>query len=303
MKIVLAGATGFIGQKLIDKLLADEHKIVILTRNPNKARNTFGSSVNAIKWDAHSTGDWCNAINGSGAVINLAGESLAASRWNESQKQLLRDSRINATRVIVQAIEGSSDRPSVLVNASAVGYYGDVPDDTVTEKYPASNDFLGILSKQWEDEAHQADRLGVRVVCLRIGIVLGGGGGALEKMILPFKFFIGGPLGSGKQWFPWIHRDDVIDSIRFVLMNEKITGAVNLTAPSPVTMNDFCKTLGRVMGRPSIMRVPGFVLKLAVGEFAQFLLAGQKAVPDKLLKNKYQFLYSDLEKALRNIRV
>ncbi|MBL7959646.1 TIGR01777 family oxidoreductase [bacterium] len=303
MKIVLAGATGFIGRKLIQSLIADEHQVVILTRHPAKAAHTFGPSVQTLQWDARSSGDWFTAVDGADAVINLTGESLAAKRWDETQKQLLLSSRIESTRVIVWAIEKASVRPSVLINASAVGYYGDVPDDTVTENYPASNDFLGILSEQWEDEAYHAVRLGIRVVCLRIGIVLGGGGGALEKMILPFKFFVGGPLGSGKQWFPWIHRDDVIGSIRFVLVNEKITGAVNLTSPNPVTMNDFCKTLGRVMGRPSIMRVPGFVLKLAVGEFAQFLLAGQKAVPDKLLKNKYQFLYSDLEKALRNIRV
>ncbi|MBL7995037.1 TIGR01777 family oxidoreductase [bacterium] len=301
MKIVLAGATGFIGRKLIDALIADEHHIVILTRRPTKAALAFGHSVEAFQWDAHSPGDWFTAVDGADAVINLTGESLAAKRWSKAQKQLLRSSRIDATKVIVQAIEKASVRPSVLINASAVGYYGDVPEDIVTELYPASTDFLGTLSEDWEQEAHRADKLGVRVACVRIGIVLGDGGGALEKMVLPFKFFVGGPLGSGKQWFPWIHRDDVIGSIRFVLVNDSISGAVNLTAPNPVTMNDFCKTLGRVMGRPSIMRVPGFVLKLAVGEFAKYLLTGQKAVPDKLLNNKYQFFYSDLEKALRNI--
>ncbi|MBL7995029.1 TIGR01777 family oxidoreductase [bacterium] len=303
MKIVLAGATGFIGNKLIEKILADGHQVVLLTRNPGKSINQFATSVTALQWDARSPGDWYSSINGSDAVINLAGESLAAKRWSKSQKQLLRSSRIDATKVIVQAIEKASVRPSVLINASAVGYYGHVHEDIVTELYPASTDFLGTLSENWEQEAHRADKLGVRVACVRIGIVLGEGGGALEKMVLPFQFFVGGPLGSGKQWFPWIHRDDVIGSIRFVLVNDKISGAVNLTAPNPVTMNDFCKTLGKVLHRPSLMRVPGFVLKLAVGEFAKYLLTGQKAVPEKLLKNGYSFVYSDLEKALRNILV
>lgn len=303
MKIVLAGATGFIGQKLIEKLLEEKHSLILLTRNPDKVKKQFGDSVVALRWDARSTGDWFDSFDGVDAVINLVGESIAAKRWDEPQKELLLNSRIDATRIVVQAIEKASARPSVLINASAVGYYGDVPDDTVTELYPAAIDFLGTLSEQWENEAQRAEKLGVRVACLRIGIVLGGGGGALEKMVMPFKFFVGGPLGSGNQWFPWIHRDDVINSIYFILTNDKIYGAVNLTAPNPVTMNNFCKTLGSVLRRPSWMPVPVFVLKLVVGEFAQFLLAGQKAVPEKLLKNGYSFLYSDLEKALRNILI
>lgn len=303
MKVVLAGATGFIGNKLVEILLQEGHSIVLLSRNPDKVKTRFGTSVTAFQWDACSSGDWFPSMDGADAVINLVGESIAGKRWDEIQKELLRSSRINATRVIVQAIEASSVRPSVLINASAVGYYGDVPDDTVTENYPASDDFLGTLSELWENEALYAEKLNVRVICPRIGIVLGEGGGALEKMILPFKLFAGGPLGSGRQWFPWIHRDDVINGILFMLNNDRIAGAVNLTAPNPVTMNEFCRTLGKVLHRPSWMNVPGFALRIAVGEFAQFLLSGQKAVPEKLLKNGYTFMYPDLEKALRNILI
>lgn len=301
MKIVLAGATGFIGQKLIDKLSKEQHELILLTRNPDKARNQFGSFLNTLRWDAHSLGDWCKAMDGADAVINLTGESIAAKRWSEYQKKILRSSRIDATRIIVQAIEKTSARPSVLINASAVGYYGDVPNDTVTEYYPAAIDFLGTLCEEWENEALRAEKLNVRVACLRSGIVLGNEGGALEKMIMPFRFFAGGPLGSGRQWLPWIHLDDVISGILFILNNDKIMGAVNLTAPKPVTMNEFCQTLGKVMRRPSWIPVPGFVLKFVVGEFARSLLSGQKAIPEKLLKNGYSFFYSDLEQALRNI--
>ena len=302
MKIVLAGATGFIGRKLIEKLITDKHRIVILTRQPDKATQRFGPLVQAIQWDARSPGDWFASVDGADAVINLTGESIAGKRWNETQKHLIRSSRLESTRIIVRAIESASVRPSVLINASAVGYYGDVPEDTVTEHYPASTDFLGILSEQWEHEARHAEHLSVRVVCLRIGIVLGDGG-ALEKMVLPFKLFVGGPLGSGKQWFPWVHRDDVVRSIHYILDKESIEGPVNLTAPNPVRMNDFCKTLGKILRRPSWMAVPAFALRLAVGEFSQFLLTGQKAVPEKLLKNGYSFMYSDVEKALRNILI
>lgn len=301
MKIVMAGATGFIGQKLIRKLLEEKHTLYLLTRDPEKAGKYFGRSVTALQWDARSPGDWFTYVNGADAVINLTGESIASKRWTRPQKELLRTSRIDATRVVVQAIESASVRPSVLINASAVGYYGHVPDDTVTESYPASDDFLGTLSEAWESEAFRAEKLNVRVACLRIGIVLGDGGGALEKMILPFKLFAGGPLGSGQQWFPWIHRDDVIGSILFILNHDTISGPVNLTAPHPVRMREFCKMLGKTLRRPSWIPVPGFVLRIAVGEFAQFLLTGQKAVPEKLQKNQYAFLYSDLEMALRNI--
>lgn len=303
MKIVLTGATGFIGKKLVEKLVQEGHSIVLLTRNPEKVSGRFGESVTAHHWDARSPGDWFTFFDGADAVINLVGESIAGKRWNARHKELLRNSRIQSTRVIVQALQTSSVRPSVLINASAVGYYGDVPNDTVTENYPASGDFLGRLSEDWEKEALRAEMMKVRVVCPRIGIVLGGGGGALEKMVLPFKLFAGGPLGSGRQWFPWIHRDDVINGILFILSNDKISGSVNLTAPNPVTMNEFCRTLGKVLHRPSWMKVPGFALRIAVGEFAQFLLSGQKAVPEKLMKKGYTFKYSDLEKALRNILI
>jgi hypothetical protein len=301
MKIVLAGATGFIGQKLIQRLLQEKHELILLTRDPEKAAQKFGRVLTPFKWDGRTQGDWLRLIDGADAVINLTGESIAGKRWNRRQKEKIRSSRIEATQIIVQAIEAAENKPSALINASAVGYYGDVPTDTVTEKYPASTDFLGMLSEKWENTAMQAKVFGVRVVCPRIGIVLGADGGALEKMILPFKLFAGGPLGSGNQWFPWIHIDDLIGAFLFVLKNQDISGAVNFTAPNPVTMKEFCTKLGKVLGRPSWIPVPVIVLRLAVGEFANFLLSGQKAVPEKLAKLGYDFTYEDVESALRNI--
>ena len=301
MKIVLAGATGFIGQKLIQRLLQEKHELILLARDPEKAAQKFGPTLTTFNWDGRTHGDWFRSIDGADAVINLTGESIAGKRWNRRQKEKIRSSRIEATQIIVKAIEAAENKPSTLINASAVGYYGDVPADTVTENYPGSTDFLGALSEEWEKTAMHANVFGTRVVCPRIGIVLGADGGALEKMVLPFKLFAGGPLGSGNQWFPWIHIDDLIGAFLFVLENQDISGGVNFTAPNPVTMKVFCKKLGKVLGRPSWAPVPAIALRLAVGEFANFLLSGQKAVPEKLLENGFEFIYVDAEKALENL--
>ncbi len=301
MRIVLAGATGFIGKKLIERLLRENHEIILLTRRPDKAVTAFVNKVSGLLWDARSKGDWFRAIDGADAVINLTGESIAGKRWTHEQKEVLRSSRIDSTRVIVQAIGAAANKPAVLINASAVGYYGDVSHDTVTENYPASTDFLGTLSEAWEKEAMRATAFGVRVVCPRIGIVLGEQGGALEKMVLPFRLFVGGPLGSGQQWFPWIHIDDVIEAMVFAIRKSDLEGGVNFTSPHPVTMKEFCRALGHVLRRPSWMPVPEIILRIAVGEFAQFLLSGQKAVPEKLINGGYIYKYDDVKPALEDI--
>jgi uncharacterized protein (TIGR01777 family) len=301
LQIVVAGATGFIGRSLCGALADGGHRVVALARDPAKASGVLPAGTQIIAWDLKKPGEWHRAVGESEAVVNLAGESIAAQRWTPAFKQRLVSSRIETTRAIVEAIRAAA-RPGIcLVNASAVGYYGDRGDAVVTEQTPPANTFLGQLSVDWEGEALQAERAGARVVLLRIGIVLGEGGGALEKMVTPFRLFIGGPLGSGRQWFPWIHRDDVVGMIVWALENPQVRGPLNVTAPNPVTMREFARTLGRVLRRPSFAPAPGFALKLLLGEFAGSLLTGQRAIPEAAQRLGYQWRYPDLEGALRAI--
>lgn len=298
MKIVLAGCTGFIGSVLVEELLKEKHELYLLTRNPDTKKD---DRVYFLKWDAESVEGWASEVDGADAVINLTGESIADKRWTDAQKKKIVESRVLSTRVIVDAILKSKKKPAVYINASAVGYYGAVPDGEVIEETKAGDNFLAKTCLAWEAEAKRGDVEGVRAVQLRIGVVLEKDGGALKKMIPPFKLFAGGPLGSGKQWMPWIHRDDVIEIIKFALSNKNISGPINTTAPNPVRMKEFCQELGKALDRPSWAPVPSIALKVLLGEMADMLLGGQKAVPEKLLKEDYQFKYSEIDKALKAI--
>lgn len=301
MKVVIAGGSGFLGRILTERLTRSNHSVVVLSRNPETVRNAF-TKAEVESWDAASLGTWAKRIDGADAVVNLTGESIAGKRWSRMQKDLISDSRVSSTRAIVGAIQGAKERPHVLVNASAVGFYGDVPDGEVTEDHQKGNDFLADVCTRWEFEAQTAEKYGVRVVLPRTGIVLEKNGGALQKLLLPFNLFVGGPLGGGKQWFPWIHLQDEIGAIVFALENKNISGPVNLAAPDPVTMREFCSALGKAMQRPSWAPVPGIALKILLGEMAgPLLLGGQKVVPTKLLGTGYKFLFPKLEEALRNI--
>lgn len=300
MRIVLAGASGFIGKRLIQRLLEENHTLYLLTRDPEKTSASFDINVICVKWDARSVGPWSDYIGEADAVINLAGESLAAKRWNDVQKERLWSSRIESTRAIVDAMKVNSKKPKVLINASAVGYYGNVPDGDVEETHDSADDFLGKLCLAWEEEALKAEQLGVRVVLPRIGIVLGDGGGALDKMTTPFKWFVGGPLGTGRQFMPWIHMEDLVRILQF-LLNSNLSGPFNATAPNPVTMKAFSEALAEILNRPSWAPVPGFLLYVVVGEFARTLLGGQQAVPARLLKNGFEFRYPDLQPALKDL--
>jgi hypothetical protein len=235
-------------------------------------------------------------------VVNLAGEPIAGKRWTRAQKTRLRSSRIDTTRTIVQAIADAQRKPRLLLNASAVGYYGPRGDEEVSETEPPGNDFLAGLCREWEAEALRAEPHGVAVVRLRTGIVLGKGGGALAKMIPPFKLFVGGPLGSGRQWMPWIHLDDEVGLIEHLLA-PGAGGTVNATAPEPARMKEFCAALGNALGRPSWAPVPGFVLRAAFGEMADVLLTGQRAVPAEAQRRGYRFRFPTLPEALRDIIV
>jgi len=302
VRVVLAGATGFIGRSLISSLIENQYEVDLLTRSPEKVSRLWGSAVRAVSWDGRTAGDWQQCLEGADGVMNLCGEPIAEKKWTPEQKSKILSSRIDSTRAIVLAIHNARVKPAVLVNASAVGYYGwDTEDREVTEEEPSGTGFLAETCAAWESEAFRAAKPGVRVCLARIGIVLEKDGGALQKMLPPFRFFIGGPLGSGKQWFPWIHREDVVGMLLMALKDSRVEGPFNVCAPRAVTLGNFAAVLGKVLKRPSFFSVPGFVLKLMLGEMADLLLKGQKAVPRKMTSWGYSFRYPELESALGNI--
>lgn len=307
MKIVIAGGTGFLGAPLAEMYAEDGNAVFVLTRSlaDGEARHDPGTGVPGITrvgWKADgAAGRWAAVLEGADAVINLSGESLAGSRWNAQSKARFRDSRVLATRSLAAAIAAATVPPSVFISGSAVGYYGHTENQPLTERDPPGKDFLARLCVEWEQEALKAARPGTRVVTLRAGVVLERSGGALPEMMKPFRFFVGGPLGSGRQYLSWIHRLDWIEIVRWIVVTPSIAGPVNATAPHPVTNREFSRALGRAMRRPSLMPVPGFALKLVVGEFAESLLTGQRVIPARAENEGYHFRYPDLQQAFRGI--
>ena len=301
MKIVITGASGLIGTVLLDRLSKQSHSLILLSRKPRE--ESVRKNNQWMAWQPGQTGAWERAIDGADGIINLAGEPIAEKRWSKVQKARLRNSRIDGTQSLVNAVANAQVKPKFMISASAVGYYGSRGDEIVSEESKPGDDFLASLCVQWEDEARKAEALGVRVALLRTGIVLAKGGGALKKMVPPFKMFAGGPLGSGGQWMPWIHIDDEVGMIQFLIENQNARGAFNGTAPNPATMLEFSKTLGAVLNRPSWARVPPSLLALMVGEMADMLLAGQRATPQAALKLGYQFKYPHLKQALESLRL
>ncbi len=297
MKVVVAGGTGFIGSALCDRLTEIGYSLVLLSQHPAPPHTP--SNRQWITWNPPERGSWEEAVDGADAVINLAGEPIPAKRWTTAQKEKIRASRVNATRALVAAIGKAKIKPEILLNASAIGYYGPRGDETVGEDTEPGKDFISQVCVEWEGEAQKVESYGVRVVKLRTGIVLGKGGGALAKMIPPFKLFIGGPLGTGKQWVSWIYMEDEVGLIIHLLQKGDAAGAVNATAPSPVTMKELCRTMGKVLGRPSWAPVPSFALRLILGEMADVVLTGQRVLPAKAQQLGYTFKYTDLTEALR----
>ena len=298
MRIVLAGATGFLGRPLMNALRSAGHELVSLTRQP---RGIDG--VREVSWTPDGTaGPWAEAVDGADTIVNLAGESIADGRWTEARKRALRDSRLLSTRSLVAAIDRAAWRPSLLVSSSAVGYYGPRGDEPVDERDGPGSDFLATLSVEWEEAACLAADKGTRVVLVRTGLVLERDGGALAAMLTPFKLGVGGPLGSGRQYWPWIHRADWVALVQFLIAHPDASGPVNATAPKPVSNGEFSKTLARALNRPSVFRAPAFALRLAMGEMADaLLLKGQRVVPTRAVQMGYQFRYSELEPALAAI--
>ena len=299
MKIVACGVSGLIGKQLTGALV-QKYELVSLRRKLNPTKS--GYSGLEILWNPPYLSDnWVKEIDGAFAVINLSGESITGKRWTSKQKKALRDSRIGTTRAIVTAIAQAKVKPKALINASAIGIYGPRDNTPLNEAAVSGSGFLADLCREWEAEALKAKGLGVRVVLLRTGIVLAGEGGALAKMLRPFKIGLGGPLGSGKQFMSWIHVEDEVAAILKVLEDPSIEGPVNLTAPEPVTMGEFAKTLGGLVERPAIFAVPGIVLKLLLGEMSEMLLTGQKVVPEVLLRKGFQFKYPLFDSALKDL--
>jgi uncharacterized protein (TIGR01777 family) len=301
LKTVIAGGTGFIGQKLTSAFLEEQHRVVILTKRPIGSRTVPHPHLEYAHWDGRTEGKWMEELEEADAVINLSGESIGSRRWSARRKLQLLASRIESTNVLVVAIEKAKARPSVLVNASAVGYYGDVKAGDVTEDQAAGNDFLSHLCVRWEAAAMAATESGVRVVVLRSGIVLDARGGALKRMLLPFRMFVGGPLGSGRQWFPWIHQNDEIRAILFAVERKELSGPLNLAAPEPATMKEFSTALGKALHRPSALAVPSFMMRVILGEMADIVLAGQRVIPKKLTQAGFRFQFPTLEGALADI--
>lgn len=294
MRVGVIGATGFVGRRLAGALVSRGDEVVAFGRDASRVRAAL-PYVTEARSLAELTAERVAALD---AVVNLAGESVGAKRWSPAQKAAIRDSRVETTRRVVDAIGAAERRPRVLINASAVGFYGPRGDEEVTEEAPAGHDFLAGVCREWEAEAARVAGFGVREVRLRTGIALGDAGGPLEQMLLPFKLFAGGPVGDGRQWFPWVHLDDVVGAIVWALDREAVRGPVNVVAPGVVRFGDFAKALGRRLRRPAWLPVPGFALRLAVGEMAEVLVTGQRAVPAALLAGGYTFRYARLDDAL-----
>ena len=303
MKVAITGATGLVGSRLVAVLKQKGHQILVLTRNPSKAQTIFPASaypnLEIVQYTPLQSGTWQQSISGCDAVVNLAGEPIA-ERWSPQQKQAIMESRQLGTRKLVEAIANAAVKPQVLVSGSAIGYYGTSESQAFDETSDTGNDFLAQVCQNWEAEAQQVTTSGVRLVTVRVGIVLANGG-ALGKMLGPFKMFAGGPIGSGKQWFSWIHREDLVNLILQGIEQQEMSGVYNATAPNPVRMGTLCQVLGEVMNRPSWLPVPDFVLEILLGDGAVVVLEGQKVLPQKTLASGFNFQYPELKPALKEI--
>lgn len=299
MKVVVSGGTGFVGRPLCSALLRAGHEVRVTTRDVEAARKRLPPPVDLVH--PGSPEGWADAVRGCDAVINLAGESIADGRWTPGRKKALQRSRVATTRSLVDGCAAVDERPSVFISASAVGYYGPHGDEPLDESAAAGHDFLAQLCVAWEAEASRAAGFGMRLVQPRIGVVLGEGGGALERMIVPFNMFVGGPIGDGKQWLSWVHRQDVVALLVDAVTNERMRGPVNLVAPDARSMADFSRAVGAALRRPSWIPVPAFALRLALGEMAEMLLTGQRVVPAAAEAAGYRFRYRSLGDALAEI--
>jgi hypothetical protein len=301
MRVLVTGGTGFIGRRLVSRLVARGDEVVVLSRRPPLASKKV-VATRLLAWNPETGPPTPDAFGAIDAVVNLHGESIAGGRWTAAKKERIRNSRVLGTRHLVQGIADTSPRPRVLVTGSAIGYYGPHGDESLDERSPSGQDFLSGVSREWEAEGERACDLGVRVVTIRTGIVLGAGGGALKPMLIPFRLFAGGPVGSGAQWMSWVHLDDEVGLILHALDRSAVEGPLNATSPNPVRNRDFARALGQALGRPSLLPTPAFALRLLLGEMADaLLLTGQKVLPVKAEESGYRFHHPFLSEALESI--
>ena len=298
MRVIVTGGTGFIGSKLCENLVAKGHEVVLFTRDASRSRDQVHPKVRVVSWAPGAA--WESWVDGAGAIVNLAGESIA-QRWTAAAKLRIVASRVDAAARLSAAIEKASVKPSVLVNAAAVGYYGPHGDETLDEDSPPGTDFLATTCVAWEEAAKKIEAQGVRVVMIRAGVVLGKDGGALAKMLPPFKAFAGGPIGSGEQWMSWIHVGDLVALFVFAIENANARGPINGTAPSPVTMKEFAKALGHAIHRPSLFPAPAAAVRLLLGEMSTVVLEGQRVVPRKAEALGFKFRFTEVGAALQDV--
>jgi len=299
MRVLISGGSGFIGTALTKSLLGDGHEVVILTRNPQKA--VINEGVKFIGWENLADPSRSDLLPQVEAVVNLAGKNIGAGLWTKKRKEQIISSREEAGKLLTEAIRKTSKRPKVFIQASAVGFYGPRRSETVTEASSAGNDYLAEVCKAWEASTLAVEELGVRRAIIRTGVVLSRNEGALPRMLLPFRLFVGGPLGNGKQGFPWIHPEDEVAAIRFLIEDEKASGVFNLCAPKPLSNADFGRIIGKVLQRPYWLPAPPFALRLLLGEMSTLVLDGQYMLPGRLAEMGFRFHFENAEAALEDL--
>lgn len=299
-KIVITGGAGLIGSILFRMFNERGDKVYLFSRNPEDAKRRVPGAAGYLKWRGNNA-DYSAELEGMDAVIHLAGANVAGQKWNEPYKKEIYDSRIGSTRALVEAMKKLKNKPEVFVCSSAVGYYGDAGEQELAEDAKPADNFLADVCVQWEKEAQKAEEAGLRAVQIRTGVVLSPRDGALKKLLLPFALFVGGPLGNGRQWFPWIHADDIASMFVYAIDTSSMRGVYNGAAPQPLRMKEFAGALGKVMSRPAVFPVPEFILKLILGEGARVTLASQKVIPQRITEAGFKFRYPEIEEALRNL--
>lgn len=299
MRILFTGGSGFLGRPLAARLAQDGHEVVVLSRSASAHGASLPQGVTVTRWDARSSAGWAQLVDGAGAIVNLAGESIAGGRWTGKRRERILTSRLQAGQAVVEAVEKAQHKPAVLIQASATGYYGNYGDEQLAETaLPKGDIFESRVCIEWEASTAAVETMGVRRAVIRSGVVFAREGGALSLMVLPFRLFAGGPLGDGRQGLSWIHREDWVEAVRFILVDERARGPINVTAPQPVAMEEFGRAAARVLNRPYGLPAPAFAIRLALGEAGDVVLGGRKAVPARLEEWGFKFQYPTVQKAL-----
>lgn len=301
MRVIITGGTGMIGRQLAASLVKDGHQAIALSRDPQRHQRKVPEGVELVAWDAQSAQGWGELADGADAIVNLVGENLSARLWSPAQKRRIRESRLNGGTAIVEAIRQAKRKPKVVIQASGVNYYGPCGNEIITEDRSAGSDFLSQVCVDWEGSTAEVEKMGVRRAIIRSGVVLDKKEGALPRFLLQFRLFAGGPLGNGRQWLSWIHPNDEINAIRFLIEHQEANGPFNLASPNPKNNRDFGKAIGRVLHRPALIPVPALAIKLVFGEMSIVVLKGQRAVPQKLIKLGFNFSYPEIQEALKDV--